>query len=422
MDSPAASPNSGDLEEDALIGRLIEGVARRAWMGTGTPRSLRGASRFAFCVGNWRRRRSRVVHRAGVRTPPAIPTPGCRVARRRHHFRRGVQGRRRDARRGVAMAGPVVWDGPAGLPCRLARTGYRPRAVRDSCQFKARKRIPGRHRDGSHATSFRRLARISAERLLAVAERVRRDDAPDRSCSDWLASPYRPTPTIIEAAVRLYEGHGVRELSHRHAHNLDLTTEMLVEEIERAQRERRRVVCFVTGIPGAGKTLTGLNVVHDPELRGDSAAAGIFLSGNGPLVKVVREALVMHQTAQGRRRRDCAHEVGTFIQNVHQFLRYHRENPEAAPHEHVVVFDEAQRAWDQAQMSRKHDVAGSEAAELLDVMERLPDWSVVIALVGGGQEIYLGEAGLEEWGRALAAAWTVGTWSPRRKSSAVVTA
>lgn len=238
------------------------------------------------------------------------------------------------------------------------------------------------------------------ERLIAIAECVRRDGEPIEP-AHWLASPYRPTPTIIEAAIRLYEGHGVRELSHRYAHNIDRTTQMLVDEIERARRDRRRVVCFVTGIPGAGKTLTGLDVVHDPDLRGDSTAAGIFLSGNGPLVKVIREALVVHQIAKGRRRRDCAHEVGTFIQNVHQFLRYHRENPAALPHEHVVVFDEAQRAWDQTQMSRKHDVGASEAAELLDVMERLPDWTVVIALVGGGQEIYLGEAGLEEWGRAL---------------------
>lgn len=239
-----------------------------------------------------------------------------------------------------------------------------------------------------------------ADRLLAVAQCVRSNDEPIDP-EKWLASPYRPTPTIIEAAVRLYEGHSVRELSHRHARNLDLTTEMLVERIGQTRRERRRVVCFVTGIPGAGKTLAGLDVVHDPVLRGASAAAGIFLSGNGPLVKVVREALVMHQTAKGRRRKDCVHEVGTFIQNVHQFLRYHRENHAALPHEHVVVFDEAQRAWDQAQMSRKHDVAASEAGELLDVMERLPDWAVVIALVGGGQEIYLGEAGLEEWGQVL---------------------
>jgi hypothetical protein len=246
----------------------------------------------------------------------------------------------------------------------------------------------------------RAMGRDLGERLLSVVEGIRQADDPIDPES-WLTSPYRPTPTIVEAAVRLYEGHGVRELSHRHAHNLDRTTAMLLEEIERARHGRRRVICFVTGIPGAGKTLTGLDVVHDPELRGDSAAAGIFLSGNGPLVRVVREALVMHHAAQGRRRRDCEHEVRTFIQNVHQFLRYHRENPKAVPHEHVVVFDEAQRAWDQAQMSRKHEVDASEAQELLDVMERLPDWAVVIALVGGGQEIYLGEAGLEEWGRAL---------------------
>ena len=240
-----------------------------------------------------------------------------------------------------------------------------------------------------------------AERVLAASRRFR-SDRESIDPAHWLESPYRPTPSIIEAAAHLYDGHGVRELSHRHAHNLDRTTDMLVAEIERARSERRRVVCFVTGIPGAGKTLTGLDVVHDPELRSDSAAAGIFLSGNGPLVKVVREALVMHQMSKGRRRNECVHEVGTFIQNVHQFLRYHRENPEARPHEHVVVFDEAQRAWDQAQMSRKHDVAASEAEELLGVMERLADWAVVIALVGGGQEIYLGEAGLEEWGRAIA--------------------
>ena len=122
---------------------------------------------------------------------------------------------------------------------------------------------------------------------------------------------------------------------------------------------------------------------------------------------------MLSQTAKGRRRRDCEREVETFIQNVHHFLRYHREHPEAAPHEHVVVFDEAQRAWDRDQMLRKHDVESSEAEALLDVMERLPDWSVVIALVGGGQEIYLGEAGLEAWGRRSKAGSTGGASSPR---------
>lgn len=229
---------------------------------------------------------------------------------------------------------------------------------------------------------------------------------PDRSPIDvdsWVGAPYRPTLSVIEAAERLYENHDVREISHSYASNLDATTDLLAEVIREARTLNRRYVCFVTGVPGAGKTLTGLNVVHDPSLRTEGGPSGIFLSGNGPLVKVVREALILSQQRAGRRRQDSAHEVSTFIQNVHQFLRYHRENPAALPHEHVVVFDEAQRAWDREQMLRKQGVDTSEAAELFDVMDRLDGWAVIIALVGGGQEIFLGEAGLEEWGRAAAA-------------------
>jgi hypothetical protein len=228
---------------------------------------------------------------------------------------------------------------------------------------------------------------------------------PDRSPidpDDWIDSPYRPTLSVIEAAERLYENHDVREISHSYASNLGATTDLLADVIREARTLNRRYVCFVTGVPGAGKTLTGLNVVHDPSLRAESGPSGIFLSGNGPLVKVVREALVLSQQRAGRRRQDSVHEVSTFIQNVHQFLRYHRENPMALPHEHVVVFDEAQRAWDREQMQRKQGVDKSEAAELFEVMDRLEGWAVIIALVGGGQEIFLGEAGLEEWGRAAA--------------------
>lgn len=226
----------------------------------------------------------------------------------------------------------------------------------------------------------------------------------------WLSSPYRPTLTIIEAAERLYGNHSVREISHSYADNLDKTTGMLADVIIEAKRNGKRCICFVTGVPGAGKTLTGLDVVHDPSVRSKQGPSGIFLSGNGPLVKIVREALVVDQRKAGRKRQDAAHEVSTFIQNVHQFLRFHRENPSAVPHEHVVVFDEAQRAWNRDQMRRKQGVDRSESAELLEVMERTPEWSVVVALVGGGQEIFLGEAGLEEWGKAIVETeerWTV---------------
>ena len=226
----------------------------------------------------------------------------------------------------------------------------------------------------------------------------------------WLESEYRPTPTIIEAASRLYEGHGVREISHRYAHNLDETTEMLLREIKEARKRKHRVICFVTGVPGAGKTLTGLNVVHSAGPRRGRRFEAIFLSGNGPLVKIIQEALVLSEGNRGRKKGEARRKAGTFIQNVHSFLGHHFERPREPPFENVVVFDEAQRAWDQSQMQRKQGKDASEATLLLDVMERLPDWAVVIALVGGGQEIFNGEAGLSEWGNALenrSASWRV---------------
>jgi len=217
----------------------------------------------------------------------------------------------------------------------------------------------------------------------------------------WIHSPYRPTLTIIEAAERLYGNHSVREISHAYADNLEKTTDMLADVILDAKTNSKRCICFVTGVPGAGKTLTGLNVVHDPKVRAHLGRSGIFLSGNGPLVNIVREALITNQQRSGRKRKEVEHEVTTFIQNVHHFLRHHREIPSLIPHENVVVFDEAQRAWNRDQMLRKQKVDRSEPSELMEVMERTKDWSVIVALVGGGQEIYLGEAGLEEWGKAV---------------------
>ena len=258
----------------------------------------------------------------------------------------------------------------------------------------------------SLAGEINSLVKTNGANLGAYLQSLQEGDELNRTHSiiprRWLDSPYRPTPTILEAATLLYEGQDVRELSHRHAHNLDKTTDMLLREMADAKRLGRRTICFVTGIPGAGKTLTGLNVVHSRGLQQSSALSGIFLSGNGPLVKIVREALVRSQVSAGRKRSDSEHEASTFIQNVHNFLRHYlEERPEWPPHENMVVFDEAQRAWNSAQVARKRGMRASEAAQLLEVMERLPDWAVVVALVGGGQEIYLGEAGLEEWGRAL---------------------
>jgi Schlafen group 3, DNA/RNA helicase domain len=218
----------------------------------------------------------------------------------------------------------------------------------------------------------------------------------------WEAAPYRPVPTIVEAARMLFRRHGVTELATARADaaNLTRTTAAIRGAIAAAQAGRQHLAVFVTGIPGAGKTLCGLNVVFGAE------AGAAFLTGNLPLVHVMREALARDAAAQGRGPRQPRQETESAIQPVNGFLKDNlpRSLP---PHEHVIVFDEAQRAWDAAFGRRKFTYDASEAALILDVMARHRDWAVVVALVGGGQEINTGEAGLAEWGAALAArsAW-----------------
>ena len=211
----------------------------------------------------------------------------------------------------------------------------------------------------------------------------------------WLEAPYRPTPTILEAAEQLYASHSVREISHSYADNLSTTCDAIVSTIRDAQQSKRRLVCFVTGVPGSGKTLAGLSAVHDARLREEGRPSSVFLSGNLPLVKVLREALARNRgapLAESRR------EVRTFVQNVHSFIReYAVERPSERPHENVIVFDEAQRAWNATKMAKEQGVAASEAQLVLEIMGRCPEWCVVIALIGTGQEIHDGEAGVGEW-------------------------
>jgi hypothetical protein len=221
----------------------------------------------------------------------------------------------------------------------------------------------------------------------------------------WDLSPYRPTPTIIEAAQRLYANHRVEEITHAHAGavNLTRTAQAVLRVIATAKASGRKAICFITGVPGAGKTLAGLNIVHNRDLHHDREALGVFLSGNGPLVKVLTEAL-----ARDRHRRlgevlaTARRTVTTFLQNVHGFLGEYAGAASQTPPDHVVVFDEAQRAWDAEHSFRKFRRSESEPSLMLQVMDRRKDWAVIVALVGNGQEINTGEAGLQEWGRALA--------------------
>jgi len=233
--------------------------------------------------------------------------------------------------------------------------------------------------------------------------------APDFSVATWEASGYRPTPTIIQAAAALYARHDVADITRHDAGAINLTrTEGAVSRaIEICRAENAKAICFITGVPGAGKTLAGLNIATRRSGNKDGEHA-TFLSGNGPLVDVLREALVRdHRARTGGQRSAAERHVQAFIQNIHHFRDEYAHSP-AAPSDHVVIFDEAQRAWNRrktaAFMRQKRGLADfdmSEPAFLLGVMDRHTKWCTIICLVGGGQEINDGEAGLSEWMAAL---------------------
>lgn len=222
---------------------------------------------------------------------------------------------------------------------------------------------------------------------------------------EWQSGEYRPVPSIIEAAELLYAGHSVREIANAAADptNLGSATDRLLKIIDQSRTNHWHTVVFVTGVPGSGKTLAGLNAVHDPRfsLRGHSP--GAYLSGNTPLVRVLREALAQDQSNRtGCSREDARRSVAAEIQGLMDFLRtYLDAHPNQTPADNVVVFDEAQRAWDAEYGKLKFNRPKSEASLFLEIMARHSDWAVIVALVGGGQEINRGELGLSEWGRAM---------------------
>lgn len=228
----------------------------------------------------------------------------------------------------------------------------------------------------------------------------------------WEKSTYKPTPTIIEASQALYRGHSVTEISRSDsgAINLTKTTECINRIIEKSKTSHSKSICFLTGVPGAGKTLAGLNIANERRKAHEDENA-VFLSGNGPLVYVLREALVRDEVLQAKEngkkltKKSSVIKANAFIQNIHHFrddnlISLH------APDEKVVVFDEAQRAWTREKAasfmkSKGTDFHMSEPEFLIDVMNRHENYCTIICLIGGGQEINTGEAGLSEWILAL---------------------
>jgi len=236
----------------------------------------------------------------------------------------------------------------------------------------------------------------------------------DAICIDgptWSLGRYAPTPNILEAAMALYNSHSVADITRREADakNLTTTCDAISEIITESQQSNKKSICFVTGVPGAGKTLVGLDIATK-HLKGDSQTSSVFLSGNGPLVAILREALTRDRVKRVKEKGgkvlkgEVMSEVKAFIQNVHHFRDECLIDMDRPPFDHIAIFDEAQRAWDLTQtqnfMSRKKNVKNfpySEPEYLISCLNRHKDWAVIICLVGGGQEINTGEAGISEW-------------------------
>ncbi|MBN2293405.1 MAG: DUF2075 domain-containing protein [Pirellulales bacterium] len=246
---------------------------------------------------------------------------------------------------------------------------------------------------------------------VAISTALEFSDDGQIDSTTWASSRYCPTPTIIEAATALYNNHSVESISRSDAGaiNLSRTSNTVAAIIKNAKANSRKTICFVTGVPGAGKTLVGLNIATTHyEISSDLYS--VFLSGNGPLVNILREALVrdkvFREKKQGQKitKKEASSEVQMFIQNVHNFRDDCLFDMNKPPIEHVAIFDEAQRAWNKKQtadfMKRKKNrpnFSQSEPEFLISCLDRHPDWAVIVCLVGGGQEINTGEAGIGEW-------------------------
>ena len=226
----------------------------------------------------------------------------------------------------------------------------------------------------------------------------------------WSNGRYSPTPTIIEAAMSLYNNHSVADISRNDAEatNLSITSNIIAKIIRDSKDNNKKAICFITGVPGSGKTLVGLDIATK-QISETNKDRSVFLSGNGPLVAILREALTRDKVKRVRDKKkkitktEVMQSVKAFIQNVHHYRDAYLVD-KSAPYDNVAIFDEAQRAWNKEQtsifMKVKKKQLGFDISEpefLISCLDRHKTWAVVICLVGGGQEINKGEAGISEW-------------------------
>jgi hypothetical protein len=272
-------------------------------------------------------------------------------------------------------------------------------------------RVRQRYFSSTPSETVRSVEFVTPEELAAYLKNVAavHSAAPQIDIDLWNNGEYFPVPTVIEAAVGMFRDMQVDDIAHADAdpQNLGKTIDELRSLILSAADSNKKLICFVTGVPGAGKTLAGLKLIHDQAIREATGTELAFLSGNGPLVAVLRAALTLDQ--RKRRKlgmRAARRDPKTLIQSVYSFKNFMWGRTDAPP-ERVFVFDEAQRAWDQKTNVKKlkgdKPCEFSEPGLILSILNRREDWTALVCLIGGGQEIHTGEAGLAEWGKALEA-------------------
>lgn len=284
-----------------------------------------------------------------------------------------------------------------------------------------------------------------SELISAILEKYSNEENID---VNWVNSPYAPTPTIIEAARALYNNHSVENITRHEADKVttDKTINYILDVIKSSKKDKKKSICFVTGVPGAGKTLVGLDVAIKQTYQGKNEPiedeSAVYLSGNGPLVAVLKEALAQDnyqrckEAGENKKLTDSRREVSKSIQMIHRYrdtMLNKIKNPVEngileidstkamkldesgyAEVEHVAIFDEAQRSWTHKRLADYLKRGGtygnklkvpnfpmSEAAFLIWSLDQREDWATIVCLVGGGQEINTGEAGITEWLEAL---------------------
>ena len=226
------------------------------------------------------------------------------------------------------------------------------------------------------------VAHSSWEELPQALLEIERHTKGQISASDWDDSPYFPVPSILDAAIALKSGLSIREIAHSEAseHEIEAVCQTIQGYVDHARTHHQHAICFLTGVPGSGKTLVGLSLAHSEKNNEDAIH---FMSGNGPLVKVLQQLFTNESRKSGAAAPQARAEAKTLIENVHVFARYHTDDNLGVPSNHAIIFDEAQRAWNRAQNKKKYARDYSEPQMLLSIMERHPDWAIVVALVGG---------------------------------------